>query len=92
MVKLFALPRIALTLLTGNNSLVLDSGCQLWLFFLIYVYVFFGKSKFFFSRRLLSKRNAQLVSQITISVEINAPPQLVAEDLSDLEMLLKIGA
>ena len=92
MVKLFALPRVALTLLTGNNALVLDSGSQLWLFLLIYVYVFLGEGKFFLSRRLLGKRNAQLVSQIAISVEINAPPQLVAENFGDLEMLLKIGA
>ena len=92
MVKLFALPCVALTLLTSNDTLVLDSGSQLWLFLLIYVYVFLGEGKFFLSRRLLGKRNAQLVSQIAISVEINAPPQLVAEDLGDLEVLLKIGA
>ena len=92
MVKLFALPRISLTLLTCNNALVLDSGSQLWLFLLIYVYVFLGQGKFFLCRRLLGKRNAQLVSQIAIGVKINAPPQLVAKDFGDLEVLLKIGA
>ena len=84
----------SLTLLAGDDAFRYDSRCRPRLIFLIGdLEVFFGHhGQFLFIGRLSNQWDVHLVSQVDITVELDAPPQLITENLGDFEVKLDVSA